>query len=206
LVVGAGNSGAEIAFDLARAGKKPWLAGRDVGRIPWRGESLASRLFLQRALFRIVFHRLLSTETPIGRRARTKGHTTTPLIRVMKSDMKRAGITRTGRVTGVRGGKPVLENGEVLDVTNVIWSTGYELGFSWIDLPVFDSHGEPRHVRGVATDVPGLYFVGLHFLYAMSPAMIHGVGRDAAYIADLLASSREEVAVQNSARARVAVA
>jgi putative flavoprotein involved in K+ transport len=48
---------------------------------------------------------------------------------------------------------------------------------------VFDEHGEPRHEAGVVADEPGLYFVGLHFLFAMSSAQIHGVGRDADRIA-----------------------
>jgi putative flavoprotein involved in K+ transport len=186
LVVGAGNSGAEIAFDLARAGHSVTLAGRDVGRIPWRGEGLASKLLLQRVLFRFVFHRLLTEKTPIGRRVQAKGHTTTPLIRVMTSDMRRAGIRRVGRVTGVRDGKPVV-GGETLDVKNVVWCTGWELGFSWIDLPVFGERGEPRQRRGVSTDVPGLYFIGVHFMFAMSSAMVHGVGRDAEYVAGLIA-------------------
>jgi len=51
---------------------------------------------------------------------------------------------------------------------------------------VFDAHGHPRHKRGVA-EAPGLYFVGLHFLYAMSSSMIHGVGRDAKYVAERIA-------------------
>ena len=74
-----------------------------------------------------------------------------------------------------------------MDVTNVIWSTGYYPGFSWIELPVFDDSGQPMHDRGVVRGEPGLYFVGLHFLYAMSSTMIHGVGRDADYVAGLIA-------------------
>jgi putative flavoprotein involved in K+ transport len=69
----------------------------------------------------------------------------------------------------------------------VIWCTGYHAGFSWIDLPILDEHGEPRHEGGVVKDSPGLYFVGLHFLYSMSSTMIHGVGRDARRIVSALA-------------------
>jgi len=86
---------------------------------------------------------------------------------------------RCGRVTGTRGGQPVLEDGTVLDVNNVIRCTGYSAGFSWIHLPIFDMLGDPEHVGGIASSQPGLYFVGLPFLYAMSSSMIHGVGRDA---------------------------
>lgn len=205
LIVGAGNSGAEITAELARAGRPVWLAGRDVGNIPWRGEDLASKLFLQRALFRVVFHRLLCANNPIGRKARAKGETTTPLIRVMSSDLARAGVIRCGRVTGVVDGLPVLESGETVPVSNVIWATGFELGFSWIDLPIVDERGEPRHVRGESTDVPGLYFVGLHFLYSMSSSMVHGVGRDAEYIAARVAAAAvSPVRTQELARPAIA--
>jgi putative flavoprotein involved in K+ transport len=70
---------------------------------------------------------------------------------------------------------PLLQDGRVLEVTNVIWCTGFDPGFSWINLPVFDGD-EPKHDRGIVPGEPGLYFVGLHFLYAMSSTMIHGVG------------------------------
>jgi hypothetical protein len=62
---------------------------------------------------------------------------------------------------------------------------------SFIDLPIFDDNGEPKHEGGVVSSSPGLYFVGLHFLYAMSSAMIHGVGRDAARIVATLMRERE---------------
>jgi putative flavoprotein involved in K+ transport len=96
------------------------------------------------------------------------------------------------RVAGVRNGLPLLENGRVLDVANVVWCTGFHPGFSWIDLPVFGPDGEPQHDRGVVSSEPGLYFVGLHFLFAMSSVMIHGVGRDAERIADRISATRRE--------------
>ncbi|HVX40115.1 MAG TPA: FAD-dependent oxidoreductase [Gemmatimonadaceae bacterium] len=204
LIVGAGNSGAEIAAELSRTGRTVYLAGRDVGKIPWRGEDLASKLLLQRVLFRVVFHRLLTARTPIGRKARAQGHTTTPLIRIMASDLARAGVVRCGRVRGTLSGRPLLDTGETVAVTNVIWATGFELGFSWIDLPIFDERGEPRHVRGEATDVPGLYFVGLHFLYAMSSAMVHGVGRDAEYVAHRIALTDRQAPRETARTGRAA--
>jgi putative flavoprotein involved in K+ transport len=77
-------------------------------------------------------------------------------------------------------------------VANVIWCTGYEPGFSWIDIPVHGLH-EPLHERGIVRKVPGLYFVGLHFLYAFSSTMIHGVGRDAAYVVRAIADREPAV-------------
>ncbi len=187
LVVGAGNSGAEIALELAR-GRRTWLSGRHVGHIPFRIDGLAARLLLVRLVLRVAFHRLLTTGTPVGRRMRprvlSRGG---PLIRVKPKQLEAAGVRRVPRTVGARDGLPVLEDGRVLQAGNIIWCTGYEPGFSWLDLPVFDEAGAPRHERGVVPGEPGLYFVGLHFLYAMSSTMIHGVGRDAAYIARTIA-------------------
>jgi putative flavoprotein involved in K+ transport len=188
LVVGAGNSGAEIALD-AVAGHRTWLAGRDTGHVPFRIEGLASRLVLSRLVLRVVFHRVLSLATPIGRRARPKMlHRAAPLIRTRPRDLAAAGVVRVPRVVGARGGLPVLEDGRALDVANVVWCTGYDPGFSWIDLPVFGPDGDPQHESGIVAAEPGLYFVGLHFLYAFSSEMIHGVGRDAARIAEAVAA------------------
>lgn len=188
LVVGAGNSGAEIALELAKTGRKVWLSGRDTGAVPFRISSFWGRWLLAPFLLRFVFHRLLTINTPIGRKARVKILASGgPLIRTRGSDLRRVGVQRCARLSGVEGGMPALEAGGSLDVANVIWCTGFHAGFSWIDLPIFDARGEPHHVGGMVADAPGLYFVGLHFLYSMSSTMIHGVGRDAARIARAVA-------------------
>ncbi|HEX5575084.1 MAG TPA: NAD(P)/FAD-dependent oxidoreductase, partial [Gemmatimonadales bacterium] len=202
LVVGAANSGAELAAEFVRAGHRTWISGRENEEVPFRFDSTAARLILLQILFRVVFHRVLTAGTPIGRKVRPRMLVhAAPLIRVKSKDLARAGVTRVPRTTGVRAGRPVMEDGQVLDVANVVWCTGYEPGFSWIDLPVFDERGLPQHDRGVAVAEPGLSFVGLQFLYAMSSAMIHGVGRDAEYIAERIVAARH---ASDPARARLA--
>lgn len=197
LIVGAGNSGAEIALEAARS-HPTWLAGQESGHIPFRIQSGFARLAIP-VLFRIVFHRLLTTGTPIGRSVRPKFISKgLVLIRVKPQDLAAAGVQRTARVVGVRGGRPLLGDGRVLDVANVIWSTGYHAGFAWIDLPALEGE-EPRQERGAALDVPGLYFVGQHFLYAASSSQIHGVGRDAEYVVRMIAA--RQVRGQHSASA-----
>jgi putative flavoprotein involved in K+ transport len=189
LVAGAGNSGAEIALELGRD-RETWLAGRDTGEIPFRIDGWAARLFLARLVLRIIFHRLLTLRTPVGRSARAKLTAQGgPLIRVKAAALTAAGVKRAARVVGVQDGLPLLDDGRVLEVANVVWCTGFQPGFSWIDLPVFGNDGQPLHDAGVAHGAPGLYFVGLHFLYGFSSAMVHGVGRDAARIAAV--SARE---------------
>jgi putative flavoprotein involved in K+ transport len=180
LVVGAGNSGADIAMEVAKS-HPTWLSGRDTGHIPFRIDGFVARILL-RPLFRLFFHRVLTVNTPIGRKIRPKviSHGM-PLIRVKPADLASAGIERVAKTVGVREGLPLLEDDHVLDVANVIWCTGFHPGFSWIDLPIFGEEG-PNHERGIVATEPGLYFVGLQFLYAASSAQIHGVSRDAEYI------------------------
>lgn len=188
LIVGAGNSGAEIAIELRRNGHPVWVSGPAVGEVPFRhGSAFATKLAIP-LLFRVVFHRVLSVRTPMGRKARGGNlHSATPLIRTKRAHLAEAQADFVGRVIGAKNGLPQVEGGRVLDVANVIWSTGFTPGFSWIDLPILDEHGEPKHQIGVVPDEPGLFFVGLHFLFAMSSAMIHGVGRDADRIAGVVA-------------------
>jgi len=189
LIVGAGNSGSEIALEVARGGHQTWMSGRDTGHVPFRIDGVAARLFLTRLVLRFLFHRVLTVSTPLGRKVRRKVLTAGgPLIRVKPRDLAAAGIERVPRTVGVRDGLPVLEDGRALDVANVLWCTGFHPGFSWIDLPAFDERGEPAHERGIVATEPGLYFVGLHFLYAMSSTMIHGVGRDAEHVAQVIAA------------------
>jgi putative flavoprotein involved in K+ transport len=189
LVVGAGNSGAEIALDAARA-HRTWLSGRDTGHVPFRIDGLMARLFLRRLVLRVVFHRLLTTQTRWGRKKLrdifSRGQ---PWVRTKPHDIVAAGVERVPRMTGVRGGRPLLEDGSVRDVANVVWCTGFDDGLSWVHLPVFQD-GQPMHERGVVAAEPGLYFVGLRAIYAASSAMVQGVGRDAAHVVKHLAMRR----------------
>lgn len=192
LVVGAGNSGAEIAKELART-HDVWLAGPSTGKLPFRPESVAARVLMP-FVGRIIFHRVLTTSTPIGRKARPKMVSTgEPLIRVKPKDLEDGGVERVPRVTGVQHGRPQLEDGRRLDPANVVWCTGFNPDFSWIDLPEIDGESfEPVHDRGFVEDVPGLYFLGLKFLHSVSSEQIHGVGKDAAHIAERIGAQSSE--------------
>jgi putative flavoprotein involved in K+ transport len=182
LVVGAGNSGAQIALELARF-RKVWLAGKESGHLP------------RRVLGRDVFDwlwpvmRRITKQTLGGRIFRGRSGKADPLVGMSSRTLARAGIQRVGRVTGVRGGLPVCE-GEVIEPDVVIWCTGFEPDYRWIDLPVLDESGWPRQSRGVCTDSPGLYFVGLRFQHTLTSALIGGVAEDAAYVATQAAGVR----------------
>lgn len=186
LVVGAGNSGAEIALESS-ARHLTWLSGRDTGQEPFSAGGLSDRLFTPPFWF--LLSHVLTVRTPLGRRARDRlSDRGLPLARVRRKDLIRAGIERVPRMTGVRDGLPMLADGVVLAPANVIWCTGFVPDFSWIDLAALDPDGEPRHERGVVRSEPGLYFIGLFFLSSGSSSLIGGVGRDAWHIARHIAS------------------
>jgi len=191
LIVGAGNSGAEIGMEVVQK-HQTWMSGRDTGQVPFRIEGIAARVILLRLVLRGLFHHLMTIDTPIGRQIRPKLISEGgPLIRTKQDDLAEAGVERVSRTVGVQNGLPLLEDGRVLDVNNVIWATGYHPGFSWIDLPIMGEK-EPKHRRGVVQSQPGLYFIGLNFLYAQSSTMIQGVSRDAKYIVQQIAARREK--------------
>jgi len=189
LVVGAGNSGAEIAIELAPH-HKTWLSGPDTGQEPTRAGSHLDHLITPLMWF--VATRL-TVKTVLGRKLRDhfiappRG---IPLGRVRRKDFAPAGVERVPRTTAVRNGLPVLENGRVLDVSTVIWCTGYKPDYDWIDLSLRTHNGFPIHDRGIVDACPGLYFVGLPFLYSLSSALLGGVGRDAKHIVEHIVSTR----------------
>jgi putative flavoprotein involved in K+ transport len=186
LLVGAGNSGADIAMDVVR-GHPTWLAGGDPGEIPVRLERLPGKISFP--VIRFLFHHVLTRGTPIGRRQGPKLlHKGDPRVRVKSRDLEAAGVERAPRVAGVRDGRPMLEDGRVLEVANVIWCTGFRNEFPWIHLPAFGDDGQPLHRRGVVESAPGLYFIGLPFQYSHSSCVLPGIGRDHAYVADHIAS------------------
>jgi putative flavoprotein involved in K+ transport len=188
LVVGAGNSGSELALEAARNDHEVWLAGRDTGHIPFDIEGTIAKLIMVRLVIRFLFHRILTTSTPIGRKARPKIISQGgPLIRNKPKDFVEWGIKRISKIVGVKDGLPVDENQNVIDAKNIIWSTGFYPAYSWIDIPIFKDR-EPIQDRGVVQNEPGLYFVGMHFLYSLSSAMIHGAERDAQHVVETVAS------------------
>ena len=187
LVVGAGHSGADIAFEVARAGHQTVLSGRDRGQIPWHIDRWPARFMYPILWF--AANRVLTARSPLGRKARSKmrGHGG-PLIRHKRTDLQAAGVERVlARTTGVEDGRPVLEDGRALDVANVIWCTGFRKDTSWIKIPVAGPDGWPEQKRGVVAGSPGLYFVGLPFLRAFASMLVGGVDRDADYIAKHIA-------------------
>ena len=178
LVVGAGNSGAQIALELAQSGRKVVLSGQDTGALP--------RRLLRRDIYDWLWPTIMRppVDTAIGRRLmQGRLFAGDPLIGMSTKSVARAGVERVGKTVGVRAGAPLLADGRILStVAAVVWCTGFRPDFSWIELPVLGVDGYPLHRRGIASGAAGIAFLGMRFQYRMSSALLGGVGEDAAYV------------------------
>lgn len=175
LVVGCGNSGAQIAVDLAGEREVHLAAGHPVSVMP--------QTLLGKSIF-WWFHRLgvyrAHRDTRIGRRLSQRPD---PVIgRGLSQCLRRRLITLHGRVTDVHDRQVYFTDGSNQVVDNLIWATGFRNDYSWLKVPgVLDYRGNPLHHRGV-TQAEGLFFLGLPWQYTRKSALIGGVGRDAAYL------------------------
>ncbi len=178
-MVGAANSGAEIALELKKAGRQVFLSGRDVGRIP--ADRLGS-YFGGRPYWWFI-NNVLTIDTPIGRKMRQQVlHHGNPLIRSRRNEILQAGVEPAPRMVQVSNGKPCLQDGQIVEPAVIVWATGFKPDYHWIKLPIFDEYGFPKHQRGVVSQASGLYFLGLHFQTGLTSALLGGVGKDAQFV------------------------
>jgi len=174
LVVGGGNTGFQIAKELAATHTVHLAVGSRQMPLPQR--------FLGRDLFWWLTKTRLLTKTiesRLGRRLRDRD----TLIGSSPRRLKRVGVDVKPRAIAASGRTVSFADGSELDVDAVIWATGYRPNHSWIKLPVADPNGGVRHRRGV-TDVPGLYFLGLSWQHTRGSALLGWVKHDAGFIAE----------------------
>ena len=194
LVVGVGNSGADIALEVS-ATHPTMLSGEPSGHIPPKIDGWVARNIVFRVIRFLGLH-VFTRRTPLGRKVIAKiSAKGDPLVRVKPKWLAAAGVESVPRTVGVSEGKPVLEGGRVLhDVANIVWCVGFRQDLSWIDMPIFGEDGAPMHERGVVTSEPGLYFVGLPFQFAVGSDVIPGIGRDVRYVVKQLGRRSQEAA------------
>ena len=194
LVVGLGNSGAEIGLEVCRT-QTTLVAGKPTAELPVRHGRTAARYVFP--VVRFLGLHVLTLNTPIGRKVAPlfKAHAE-PLIRTKTKDLAAAGVRLVPRVAGLDNGMPLLADGTRVEVSNVIWCTGFKDDFGWIDPEMLDGGALPRQWRGVALDFPGLFFLGQRFLYSDVSDTLPGISRDARYLAGRIpvSVSRESAA------------
>jgi putative flavoprotein involved in K+ transport len=178
IVVGGGNTGFQIAKELSATHKVVLSVGSHQKPLPQRvlGRDLFWWLTKMRILDKTV-------ESRLGRKLSTRDTLIGSSPRELK---KRHGVELKPRVVEADGRRVRFEDGNELEVDAVIWATGYRPDYSWIELPIFDEDGRPRHRRGV-TDAPGLYFLGLTWQHTRGSALIGWVKDDASFIAERIA-------------------
>jgi putative flavoprotein involved in K+ transport len=178
LVVGGGNTGYQIAQELA-AGRETHLA------IGTRQPALPQRLLGRDLFWWLTKTGLInkSGETRIGRRMSQKETLVGPMPRLAK----RLGVISHGRATGASGRTVAFDDGSSIDVDGVVWATGFRGDYAWIDLPLTDTDGRVKHSRGV-TEIPGVYMLGLQWQYSRGSALLGFVKDDAAFIGDRIAA------------------
>ena len=193
LVVGGGNSGLQIAEELAA---RP--AGRPVDRRPLsdaaaaatrpRPVLVAPRLGLMR----------VSANSRLGRRMRARGEF---IIGTNRRRLQRAGVRFRPRVVDAQGRTVRFADGSTLNVTTVIWATGFRPDYSWLHISGVADDGRITHRRGV-TEVPGLYFLGLPWQHTRGSALLGFVHDDAAYLADRITELEQSTAPPPAAARR----
>ncbi|HEX6127860.1 MAG TPA: FAD-dependent oxidoreductase [Candidatus Limnocylindria bacterium] len=202
LVVGLSHSGADIAHEVALAGHPTILSGKAHGQLPFPIDSRRGR-YVAWPMLRFLGSNLLNLSTPIGRRAARKVRRGGGLLlRIRRPELEAAGVDlRPERTVRVENGKPVLEDGSVLEVRNVVWCTGFSRDYRWIEPSVTGPDGWPRQHRGVVQDLPGLYILGIPFLYAFTSMLVTGADRDARYVVERAAALAGRRALEPQATA-----
>jgi putative flavoprotein involved in K+ transport len=194
LVVGGGNTGFQIAEELAGSHAVHLSIGSRQTPLP------------QRILGRDLFWYLDTTglirkskDTRIGRRA--AGRDT--LIGSSPRTIRRHGVQLHPRAVDAEGSTVTFEDATNVGVRSVVWATGFGIDHSFIELPVFDDRGHLVHERGV-TQSPGLYFLGLTWQHTRGSALLGWVKEDAEFIAQQISAFRPTATVDQRPGDRVA--
>ncbi len=179
LVVGGGNTGFQIAAELAQSRELHLAVGA-------RQTPLPQRIF-GRDLFRYLAATGLMSKTVTSRLGqRLKDRET--LIGSSPRSARRQGIRMRPRATAAHGTTVTFADGSEVTVDAVVWATGFRLDHSFVELPVFDERGQLKHERGV-TDVSGLYFLGLPWQHTRGSALLGWVKDDAQFVAQRIGAS-----------------
>jgi putative flavoprotein involved in K+ transport len=181
LVVGGGNSGLQVAVELADAGRRVLVAeGARATHLPQR--------FLGRDIFRWLDAAGAYDVTPDSRRGR-RMRGTQLVIGTSRRSLRQAGVERRSRLTGLDGRRASFADGSALEVDAVVWATGFRTDHDFVDVErALDEHGVVRQRAGVGA-VPGLWTVGMPWQSTRGSALLGHVGRDAAALADRVAAS-----------------
>jgi len=177
-VVGGGNSGFQIAEELAATREVDLSIGERAPMLPQR---LAGRdLFWWLTRLGLLRVTVISR---LGRRASRREF----IIGTNKPRLRKVGVRFRRRLVEADGRTIRFADGSTLHGVVVVWATGYRSDYTWIHVPGAVENGRVVHRRGVAK-MPGLYFLGLSWQHTRGSALLGFVNKDAAYLADQIAA------------------
>jgi len=186
LVVGAANSGQQIALELAQTGRDVDISvGQKLPTLPQRW--LGRDLWWWLTTLRIA-------KVPVSSRLGQRLSQRDVVIGGGLRELRRHGVSVRARVTAASGREISFDGGESAEYDGVVWATGFRIDHSWVDIPEAKDHRDQvQHVRGV-TDSPGLFLLGMTWQYTRTSALLGWVGTDAAYLADRIQESKQSPA------------
>lgn len=174
LIVGGGNSGAEIAEEIIEHGREVFFSFKG------KFKSVKSSHLSQWLAYRLGLAHV-PKDSLLGKLIiwYTKGK---PVGVDIKSLLKNPLLTKVGAFIGVKDGQIICEKADLKNISNIIWATGYKSDFSIISIPNFDSSTQKRGV----TNIPNLFVLNIRWQYSKSSSHLAGVSRDAKHIASYI--------------------
>src|SRR6478736_6342075 len=176
LIVGAGNSGVQIATELAESREVYLSVGKRMKFLPYT--------LLNRSIFwwfQVLGVSKATIHSKLGQFM--KKHD--PIIgKELKPLLSRGAVKKVSKVSKADGESLIFQNGEKVQPENIVWATGYHNDYEWIEVPnIIDKNNNVIHDRGI-TKEKGLYFLGLSWQYRRGSALLLGVGEDAKFLAN----------------------
>ena len=183
-VVGGGDSGVQIANELAESGKQVYIScdQNNFNTLPQE--------FLGKTLWWWFEKTGLLSVKVTSRFGRWLSSKMQPIIGTdIKALFNKTNVVKVGRANKFENGALVFSN-HVARVENIVWATGYRADFGILKFDnLINTDGYPKQQRGISTE-EDLYFVGLPWMYTRGSATLGGVGKDAKYLADKMADKQ----------------
>ncbi|MEE3999447.1 NAD(P)/FAD-dependent oxidoreductase [Tenacibaculum sp. FZY0031] len=181
LVVGGGDSGYQILDEISKDKKSKTVYFSGTTKV-----KTLPQQFLGKTLwwwFTLIGFLKFSKYSWIGKKISTSLQ---PVIGTdVKEILSRENVVTVGRTKDALDNEVVFENKKVTSIKNIIWATGYRPNFKWIEGLELDADNYPKNYRGVS-NIKGLYFIGLPWMYTRGSATLGGVSKDASYLADII--------------------
>jgi len=184
LVVGGGDSGYQILDEISKdSSRTVYFSGvTKVNSIPQQ--------FLGKTLwwwFTLIGFLSTNKYSWIGKKISSFPQ---PIIGTnVKEILSRKNVISSGRTKDALQNEIIFENTKISTIKNIVWATGYRPNFKWIEGLELDGNGYPKNHRGVS-NIEGLYFIGLPWMYTRGSATLGGVSKDATYLADIIRSNK----------------